>query len=109
MIEVRPLTEHADFHEAVRLQQEIWGFTDVELLPVRLFVVATKVGGQAFGAFDRQPHDRILPRDSRTQARRRILSPQPHARCAAGVSQCGRRAQAEDGAAARMRWRAESS
>jgi predicted GNAT superfamily acetyltransferase len=36
----------------VRLQKEIWGFEDIELLPVRLFVVATKVGGQAFGAFD---------------------------------------------------------
>jgi predicted GNAT superfamily acetyltransferase len=38
--------------EAVRLQKEIWGFEDIELLPVRLFVVATKVGGQVFGAFD---------------------------------------------------------
>ncbi len=52
MIGIRPLSHHSDFHEAVKLQQEIWGFTDVELLPVRLFVVATKVGGQAFGAFD---------------------------------------------------------
>jgi predicted GNAT superfamily acetyltransferase len=52
VIEVRPLTEHEQFQEAVQLQQEIWGFTDIELLPVRLFVVATKVGGQAFGAYD---------------------------------------------------------
>jgi len=52
MIEIRPLHEVADLHEAVRLQQEIWGFSDVDLLPVRLFVVATKVGGQVFGAFD---------------------------------------------------------
>src|SRR5260370_14480199 len=52
MIEVRPLTAHAEFSEAVRLQQEIWGFEEIELLPLRLFVVATKVGGQAFGAFD---------------------------------------------------------
>lgn len=52
MIEVRPLTEHADLSEAVRLQKEIWGFAEIELLPVRLFVVATKVGGQVFGAFD---------------------------------------------------------
>ena len=35
-----------------RLQKEIWGFDEIELLPVRLFVVATKVGGQVFGAFD---------------------------------------------------------
>jgi predicted GNAT superfamily acetyltransferase len=51
MIEVRSLTDQAEFAEAVRLQQDIWGFKEIELLPVRLFVVATKVGGQVFGAF----------------------------------------------------------
>ncbi|MDZ4799105.1 MAG: acetyltransferase [Bryobacteraceae bacterium] len=51
-IEIRPLTAHHDFVDAVRLQKEIWGFQEIELLPVRLFVVATKVGGQVFGAFD---------------------------------------------------------
>lgn len=51
-IEIRPLTAQADLVEAVRLQKKIWGFQDIELLPVRLFVVATKVGGQVFGAFD---------------------------------------------------------
>ncbi|HWZ30869.1 MAG TPA: GNAT family N-acetyltransferase [Bryobacteraceae bacterium] len=52
MIEIRALHNHDEFVEAVRLQQLIWGFEEVELLPVRLFVTATKVGGQAFGAFD---------------------------------------------------------
>lgn len=52
MIALRHLATLAEFQEAVRLQQEIWGFDDIELLPVRLFVVATKVGGQAIGAFD---------------------------------------------------------
>ncbi|MBV8895048.1 MAG: GNAT family N-acetyltransferase [Acidobacteriaceae bacterium] len=51
VIEIRALTQHADFNAAVRLQQEIWGFEEIELLPVRLFVVATKIGGQAFGAY----------------------------------------------------------
>jgi predicted GNAT superfamily acetyltransferase len=50
MIEVRSLNEHREFAEA--LQKTIWGFEEIELLPVRLFVVATKVGGQVFGAFD---------------------------------------------------------
>jgi predicted GNAT superfamily acetyltransferase len=50
-IEVRALTTHVEFNAAVRLQQEIWGFEEIELLPVRLFVVATKIGGQAFGAY----------------------------------------------------------
>src|SRR5688500_11969192 len=52
MIAVRALTAHADLAEAVRLQKEIWGFGDIDLLPLRLFVVATKIGGQVFGAFD---------------------------------------------------------
>lgn len=33
------------------LQKTVWGFDDIELLPLRLFVVATGVGGQAFGAY----------------------------------------------------------
>jgi predicted GNAT superfamily acetyltransferase len=51
MIELRPLTESREFQEAVQLQKRIWGFDDIELLPARLFVVALKVGGQAFGAY----------------------------------------------------------
>jgi predicted GNAT superfamily acetyltransferase len=51
-IEIRHLQSVEEFREAVRLQQEIWGFEDIELLPVRLFVVATKVGGQAIGCYD---------------------------------------------------------
>jgi predicted GNAT superfamily acetyltransferase len=52
MIEIRKLLKHIEFEAAVRLQQEIWGFADVELLPLRLFVVADKIGGQVLGAFD---------------------------------------------------------
>ncbi len=52
MIEVRELSEHAELAEAVRLQKLIWGFEEIDLLPLRLFVVATKVGGQVLGAFD---------------------------------------------------------
>ncbi len=52
MIELRPLTQSREFQEAVELQKRIWGFDDIELLPARLFVVAIKVGGQAFGAYD---------------------------------------------------------
>jgi predicted GNAT superfamily acetyltransferase len=49
---VQPLRAIEDFREAVRLQKEIWGFSEEDALPVRLFVVATKIGGQVFGAFD---------------------------------------------------------
>lgn len=49
---IRRLESLPEFEEAVRLQKEIWGFRDIELLPLRLFVVASKVGGQILGAFD---------------------------------------------------------
>ncbi len=51
-IDVRALGNRGDFEEAVALQKRIWEFDDIELLPVRLFVVATKVGGQVYGAYD---------------------------------------------------------
>lgn len=51
VITVRALTAIPEFQDAVRLQQEIWGFSELDSLPVRLFVVARKIGGGAFGAF----------------------------------------------------------
>lgn len=52
MIEVRPISEIAELREAVRLQKVIWGFEDPDLLPVRMFIVVGKVGGQTMAAFD---------------------------------------------------------
>jgi predicted GNAT superfamily acetyltransferase len=52
MIEIRRLSERDDLKSAVRLQRQIWGFEDVDLIPLRLFVVASKIGGQVYGAFD---------------------------------------------------------
>src|SRR4051812_37709673 len=49
---VRTLSSHAELEAAVELQRQIWNFADVELLPLRLFVVAEKIGGQALGGFD---------------------------------------------------------
>jgi predicted GNAT superfamily acetyltransferase len=52
MTDIRPLTDREDLKSAVRLQRQIWGFEDVDLIPLRLFVVASKIGGQVYGAFD---------------------------------------------------------
>ena len=52
MIEVRKLTEIQEFRDAVELQRAIWGWDELDLLPVRFFVVASKIGGQVMGAFD---------------------------------------------------------
>jgi len=52
VIEVGPISAREEFERAVDLQKAIWGFAEVDLMPVRAFIVATKIGGQAFGAFD---------------------------------------------------------
>ena len=52
MIEIAALSTREQFQQAVALQQQIWGFDEIDLLPVRLFVVADKIGGRCFGAFD---------------------------------------------------------
>lgn len=52
MIEIRQLSDLDEFSEVLRLQRVIWGFADVELLPLRFLVVVSKVGGHVFGAFD---------------------------------------------------------
>lgn len=38
--------------ECVELQRQAWGFSDEDLLPVRMLVVCNKIGGQVFGALD---------------------------------------------------------
>jgi len=52
VIEIRQLFQLAEFSDVLRLQQVIWGFDDVELLPLRFLVVVSKVGGHVFGAYD---------------------------------------------------------
>jgi predicted GNAT superfamily acetyltransferase len=49
---IRQLTQNHEFSEAVKLQKAIWGFDDIDLLPVRLFITASKIGGHSFGAYD---------------------------------------------------------
>src|ERR1700676_3301625 len=36
----------------VTLQKDVWNFADAELVPLRVFVVAEKIGGQVIGGFD---------------------------------------------------------
>jgi predicted GNAT superfamily acetyltransferase len=50
-VEIRACAGIVEFARCVELQKTIWGFADADLVPVRLFVVAAKVGGQVFGAF----------------------------------------------------------
>ena len=51
-IEIRICHGLEELRACVALQKEVWNFTDAELVPLRMFVVANKVGGQVMGAFD---------------------------------------------------------
>jgi predicted GNAT superfamily acetyltransferase len=50
-IDVRTCRDLDEMRACVALQQEVWGFTDAELVPLRMFVVASKIGGQVIGGF----------------------------------------------------------
>lgn len=41
-----------EWRACVALQKEVWGFADNELVPLRMFSLAPKIGGQVIGAFD---------------------------------------------------------
>jgi predicted GNAT superfamily acetyltransferase len=51
-VDLRPCHGIEDFRACVALQKEVWNFSDAELVPLRMFVVADKVGGQVMGAFE---------------------------------------------------------
>jgi predicted GNAT superfamily acetyltransferase len=51
-IEIRPLTTLEQFERCVVLQLEVWGYSDGDLIPRRVFLVAQRIGGQVLGAFD---------------------------------------------------------
>jgi len=52
MITVRALAGRHEYADAVNLQRMVWGWEDLDILPVRFFVVARDIGGQLLGAFD---------------------------------------------------------
>ncbi len=49
---LRNCTTLDEFSECVALQKEVWGFSDAELVPLRIFSLAPKIGGQLIGAWD---------------------------------------------------------
>jgi predicted GNAT superfamily acetyltransferase len=51
-ITIRKCEALEEMQACFALQKEVWNFSDADLVPVRLFVVANKIGGQVVGAFD---------------------------------------------------------
>lgn len=49
---IRQCEDLDELSACVRLQSEVWGFEDKDLVPRRALVVARDIGGQVIGAFD---------------------------------------------------------
>jgi len=60
MIVVRECRSLDELQACVDLQIEVWGYSDGDVIPRRVFLVAQKIGGQVIGAFetvDNRPED----------------------------------------------------
>jgi len=55
---IRKCEALAEMRACFALQKEVWKFADADLVPVRMFVVAAKIGGQVIGAFVNRDHER---------------------------------------------------
>jgi len=51
-IVVRPLVEIDEMRAAMDLQRRIWGYSESDIVPDQMFVVARESGGQVLAAFD---------------------------------------------------------
>ena len=51
-IVIRLCHDLEEMRACVALQKEVWDFSDADLIPLRMFVVAEKIGGQIIAAFD---------------------------------------------------------
>jgi predicted GNAT superfamily acetyltransferase len=51
-VHIRKCDALGEMQACFALQKEVWRFSDADLIPVRMFVVAPKIGGQVIGAFD---------------------------------------------------------
>lgn len=55
---IEPLAEIGLLRQCVEIQRQAWGFSDEDLLPARMLVVCSKIGGQVLGALD--PNGKVL-------------------------------------------------
>ena len=50
-IEIRRIVSIAEMEACVELQQSVWQFRDLDIVPRRMFAVANAIGGQVMGAW----------------------------------------------------------
>jgi predicted GNAT superfamily acetyltransferase len=51
-VRIAPVKTLADFESCVEVQLAVWGYSDGDLIPKRVFIVAERIGGQVLGAYD---------------------------------------------------------
>ncbi len=51
-IVVRPCHGIEEFEACVRVERQVWESSDIDVVPIPLFVVAAETGGQVLGAYD---------------------------------------------------------
>jgi predicted GNAT superfamily acetyltransferase len=51
-VRIASVTTLADFEQCVEVQLAVWGYSEGELVPKRVFLIAERIGGQVLGAFD---------------------------------------------------------
>jgi predicted GNAT superfamily acetyltransferase len=60
-IEIRPIKTQEEYHEVERLQREIWGAQDIEIVGFEPLMTAHRNGGVMLGAFDTaQTEERMI-------------------------------------------------
>jgi predicted GNAT superfamily acetyltransferase len=99
-IEVRKIVSIPDMEACVQLQQAVWQFRDLDIIPRRMFAVANAVGGQVLGAWAAEQligYALAIPglRDGRTYFHSHMLAVAPEYRNR-GVGKMLKLAQRED-------------
>lgn len=51
LVRIAQVKELKDFEQCVDVQLAVWGYSDGDLIPKRVFIVASAIGGQVIGAF----------------------------------------------------------
>jgi predicted GNAT superfamily acetyltransferase len=110
-LRIAPVSTMAEFERVVEVQRAVWGVSDGDLVPKRIFLVAERIGGQVIGAFDGHilvGFAMALPgyRDGRAYLHSHMLAVLPEYRDA-GLGQRLKLAQRDDALARgidRMEW-----
>jgi predicted GNAT superfamily acetyltransferase len=51
-IHIESFTELSQFDQCVGLEEAIWGYDPADMIPRRMFLLASRIGGQVLGAYD---------------------------------------------------------